>query len=364
MVTQPCRLSRRRLEEIWVMVFRRLFVVGSAAALALGLLAGSMLVSVPVARAGAADADAKELVRLINGARHAAGKSSLNIDIYLASKARDGAIPCPDDAAKTISGRTKDFAATGHMSHNLRLCDSTTYAESTKTMVAQMQSWGYGAVGEILLVNGGYGNGKYKSWSTWTYSTTGHAMLGWAKSSSHWSIIMGSYDRVGCGSWAVGSTFYYACEFARGGPSPSGLAAPPTKSPFSDPLPTPKPTPVPTPKPTTAATPVRTSNPGSGSRTAPPAAHTSAPTATPTPSAVASETPGLLGAVSSPDASADASTGPEAEETSLVMASAIAASDASFDPGKAALMALAGLVVAVSLGGMLVLVWQHRPGKL
>lgn len=166
----------------------------------------------------------------------------LGIDPFLASEARDGAIPCPDDQTKTIAGRAQDYAAYGNMSHDLRLCDAASYTLSGTSFVSVLQTaWGYGSVGEINLVNGGYGSGEflysYGGWQTWTYSTTGHAMLGWATSSSHWNIIMGGYDRVGCGGWASGSTLYYECAFASGGPN--GVNSPPTESPFGDPLPTP-----------------------------------------------------------------------------------------------------------------------------
>jgi hypothetical protein len=241
------------------------YALSLALALGLGLFATSLAWKVPPAGAsGPLDNQASELVRLINGARSASGKSSLTIDVFLASKARDGAIPCPDDSAKTIAGRARDMAATGSMSHNLRNCDSAT--TSSKTFVSTLQSaWGYGSVGEILLDNGGYGNGAYlysvagskRTWMTWTYSTTGHAMTGWKSSSSHWAIVMGGYSHVGCGGWSSGSTYFYDCLFSKGGPTPSGLKSPPTKSPFSNPLPA-----TPTPKPT-----ARPQSGGSGSST-------------------------------------------------------------------------------------------------
>ena len=201
-------------------------------------------------------------MRLINGARAAEGRSSLSLDPFLASKARDGAIPCPDDTTKTIAGRAQDFAAYGTMSHSLRLCDATSYTLSGTKFVTVLQNvWAYPNVGEINLVNGGYGTGAflytYGGWQTWTYSTTGHAMMAWKTSSSHWNIVMGAYDRVGCGGWASGSTYYYECSFSHGGSSPNGLRSPPTKSPFSNPLPTsiPDPTGVATPDPTVGFTP-------------------------------------------------------------------------------------------------------------
>ncbi len=218
--------------------------IPAAVALGLGLFAASLTWQVPAAQAGsgALDAQSREMVRLINGARAVEGRPALAVDPFLASKARDGAIPCPDDAAKSIAGRALDFASYGTMSHYLRLCDAPSYTLSGTTFVSVLQNaWAYWTVGEIDLVNGGYGNGAFLytlgSWQTWTYSTTGNAMLGWKSSSSHWNIIVGSYDRVGCGGWASGSTYYYDCLFSAGGSSPSGLQSPPTESPFSNPLP-------------------------------------------------------------------------------------------------------------------------------
>jgi hypothetical protein len=239
--------------------------VPAAVALGLALFTATLAWQVPAATAasGPLDAQASELVRLINGARAANGKAALSVDIFLASKARDGAIPCPDDAAAAISGRAHDFAAYGTMSHYLRQCGAGSYTLSSKTMVSMLQTaWGYGSVGEIDLVNGGYGNGAYlysvagsrSTYMTWTYSTTGHGMEGWRSSSSHWNIIVGGYTHVGCGGWASGGTYYYDCLFSKGGPTPSGLRAAPTKSPFNNPLPA-TPTPNPTPRPVVKTTP-------------------------------------------------------------------------------------------------------------
>ena len=291
----------------------------AAAALGLALFASSLTWQVPTARAGSGplDAQASELVRLINGDRAAEGLAQLSVDPFLASKARDGAIPCPDDPAQSIAGRAQDFAAWGDMSHSLRLCAAPAYTLSGTLFVSVLGSaWSYWNVGEIDLVNGGYGNGAFlytfagaQTWQTWTYSTTGNAMMGWRSSSSHWNIIVGSYDRVGCGGWASGSSFYYDCLFSAGGSSPDGLQAPPTSSPFSSPLPTPSPAPTaaPTANPTVAppAPPARptvapvapvgpthaaTTNPTAAPPTATTTASASAapaiPTPAPTPAAV------------------------------------------------------------------------------
>jgi len=261
-----------------------------SAAMAVALLGVSLVGRPPVVDAASGSTQAKETVRLINGVRAAAGKSALSIDVYLAKVATDGAIPCPDTDG-TIAGRTKDFAAYGQMDHALRNCASSTYQVSSVMFVGQLRDkMGYSAasVGEIIGVNGGYGTGEYlftyKTYSTNTYSTTGHMVAGWLKSSSHASIMLGNYNRVGCGAWwQTGSTIYYDCVFAIGGPAPSGLAAAPTKSPFGDPAPTAAPTRAPG---------SGGSGGSSGSGTTKPKA-TAAPTATPTstPTATPTATP-------------------------------------------------------------------------
>jgi cell division septation protein DedD len=225
----------------------------------------SLAIAVPGAQAAGepANSQASEMVRLINGVRSVEGRAALRVDPYLARLASDGAIACPDDASKTIAGRAKDFATYDYMSHKLRLCNSPALTLSTVSFVTTMgSSYGYSTVGEDLLVNGGYGTGKYlttyKTWSSWSYATTGHGILGWMSSSTHRAIILGSYDRVGCGAWRVGGKFWYACLFSKGGASPSGTVAPPTTPSFPDPVPTPAATPVPpkppapTPRPTRA----------------------------------------------------------------------------------------------------------------
>jgi hypothetical protein len=284
----------------------------AAVAFGLSLFAVSLTWQVPAvaASSGPIDAQAAELVRLMNGARAAEGKPALKVDPFLASKARDGAIPCPDDASDSIAGRAKDFAAYNEMSHQLRLCNAASYKLSGTLFVSVLQdTWSYWNVGEIDLDNGGYGNGAFlytysgsKTWQSWTYSTTGHGMMGWETSKSHWDIIMGSYDRVGCGGWASGSTYYYDCAFSVGGSSPDGLRSAPTRSPFDNSLPTPAPTARPTPRPTARPT-------------APPARRAPAPTgcgthaAKPVASASAS-TSASAGAGASSGSGATPSSGP------------------------------------------------------
>ena len=102
---------------------------------------------------------------------------------------------------------------------------------------------------------------------------------------------MGGYDRVGCGGWASGGTYYYDCVFSNGGPN--GVVGPPTSSPFNLPLPTTAPAPPapPAPAPTPfRAPPVSGGGGGSGSGAKPAAAPTPTPGQTPTP-VIATPTP-------------------------------------------------------------------------
>ncbi len=272
----------------------------------MGLAAFAVAVSLAIAVPGAAAASepantqASEMVRLINGVRSAEGRAALRVDPYLARLASDGEIACPDDASTSIAGRAKDFATYDYMSHKLRLCNSPAVTLSTVSFVTTMgSSYGYSTVGEDLLVNGGYGTGKYlstyKTWSSWSYATTGHGILGWMSSSTHRAVILGSYDRVGCGAWRVGGKFWYACLFSKGGASPSGTVAPPTTPPFPDPVPAPAATPVPpkppapTPRPTKATS--RTTPRPAGTAVASDSADpTAEATASPSPSPSSSPT--------------------------------------------------------------------------
>jgi hypothetical protein len=248
--------------------------VRGALILSLALMASVGAMSTARAAAGPADAQATEMVRLINGVRAANSLPALNVDPALAGLARDAPIACPGDASKVVSGRAKDFATNGPPSHYLRLCPSVMF-------VSVLQSvYGYGSNGEIDLDNLNYGTGarlltytgSKGTWQTWTYYTNQAGILGWMNSPTHRNIIVGAYDRVGCGGWIGGDgTFFYDCLFSNGGPG--SVLAPPTRAPFNNPLPTAQPTPQATPKTTPRPT---------AAVTAPPKpAPTQAPTASP-----------------------------------------------------------------------------------
>ena len=240
----------------------RLSSLASALALSALSLAASLVLAVPFvsAASGPADPEASEYVRLINGVRAANGLGPLRVDPVLAGLARDTSMSCPSDPSLVMLGRARDGAENNYVSHSLRLCQDVKF-------VSLLQSaYNYGNVGEIMLQNGGYGtdqflvdySGKATTFESYSYSTTGHGILGWMSSGSHASIIVGGYDRIGCGGWiSADGTFYYDCLFSMGGPN--GTAPPPTQSPFPDLVPpappTPDPTPAPTPAPTVAPTP-------------------------------------------------------------------------------------------------------------
>jgi hypothetical protein len=208
----------------------------------------SFVFAVPAAHAAeSANSQASEMVRLFNGIRWAEGKASLRVDPYLAKLASDGEIACPDDGSQYAAGRARDFATFDYLSHQLRLCGLEDVQLSDVLFVNTMgPSYGYWNVGEIDLVNGGYGTARFllswsgakdRTWSTWTYATTGHGVLGWMNSASHRAVVLGTYDRVGCGAWIGRGKYYYDCIFARGGSSPSGTVAATTKPPFPDAVP-------------------------------------------------------------------------------------------------------------------------------
>jgi hypothetical protein len=240
-----------------------------AVALSSLTLALSLAWAVPATfAAGPANPEANELVRLINGERAYLGKAPLRTDTFLAAKARDGAVACPNDASKVMEGRAKDFAVFGFPAnaHLLRLCP-------TYSSMDAMKEWGYnGGRGEITALNGGYGTGAIAynygcnpsvrtcpGPATSTYYTTDRAMTNWTSSATHYAIIIGNYDRVGCGAW-VGSNgaYYYDCMFSRGGRSApkaasrpaGGAAAAGTGTPLPSATPELTASPSPTPSPT------------------------------------------------------------------------------------------------------------------
>jgi uncharacterized protein YkwD len=227
------RISRPRISSLAV-----------AIALASASLGMSLGWQVPGAAAAAANTQATELVRLINGTRAADGLAALANDSLLSSLARDGYYRCGDTRYTAISGRARDFATRKYLDHHVRNCLTTSLSLSKVLFVSVLQSdFGFGSVGEIVAMNAGFNATSktyaytYKGWTTNTYETTLHAMGtatgGWMVSSTHRSIILGGYNRVGCGGWYGNGGYYYDCLFSIGGGhswSPPATRAP-TKAP-------------------------------------------------------------------------------------------------------------------------------------
>jgi uncharacterized protein YkwD len=180
----------------------------------------------------ARDAVRTEVHRLINGERAAAGLPALRVDLLLASRAHDSTFACPGGG--TTPGRARDGALRNGLSHELTGCPGT-------TILDVMPSWGYrGWTGEILAYNyessdavtfrfgcppGAQGFDCADGGSTTVVSrVAATAVRQWIDSPSHHEIIVGDYDRFGCGAWqGTGTTGYgsggtfFACVFSKGG---------------------------------------------------------------------------------------------------------------------------------------------------
>jgi uncharacterized protein YkwD len=185
---------------------------------------------VPFAR----DSARSEVVALINGERKAAGLRPLTVDLVLSSRAHDSSFACPGGGA--TPGRARDNAEHAGLSHELSGCPGRSILDVTP-------SWGYrGLTGEILAYNyessdlvayhfgcppGSTGFDCTGSGATLEVSrTAATAIRQWVDSPSHHAIMLGAFDRFGCGAWAgTGTTQYgtggafYACVFAKGGPA-------------------------------------------------------------------------------------------------------------------------------------------------
>ena len=182
----------------------------------------------------ARDSARSEVVALINGERKAAGLKPLTVDLLLSSRAHDASFACPGGGS--TPGRARDNAEHAGLSHELSGCPGA-------SVLDVMPSWGYRALtGEILAYNyepsglvayhfgcppGSTGFDCGGSGAVLDVSrTAATAIRQWVDSPTHHAIMLGSYDRFGCGAWAgTGTTRYgtggafYACVFAKGGPA-------------------------------------------------------------------------------------------------------------------------------------------------
>ncbi len=181
----------------------------------------------------------EEVMRLVNGERTWQGLTKFKLDTFLAAKAQDSPIRCPNDATKLNPGRAQSVAAQNVIPapHALPLCKSY-------TVLSVFPYWNYsGYRAEILAVdNQDYSRVRYDyscpigsqltcGHSSYTYApfTAAQAVRMWMNSSTHRAKMLGSYTRVGCGVWQGGTAYYggyaytdtrwYSCIFGNYGPT-------------------------------------------------------------------------------------------------------------------------------------------------
>jgi len=182
------------------------------------------------------DFASEELMRLTNLDRRALGKSSLKVDQFLVSLARDREFRCPSNG-NTYRGRARDMAVRDYMSHTVKGCRKKN--GSPFTIQTILRKHGYSTyTGENIGVNNWpdtaatYKYGCSSSGTGCDGTTTSTAPVAtvqrmWMRSSGHRYNILAGYDRFGCAAWDRndGQT-YFACIFARGGPKPIDGSAP------------------------------------------------------------------------------------------------------------------------------------------
>ena len=182
------------------------------------------------------DFASEELMRLTNLDRRAHGKSSLKVDQFLVSLARDREFKCPSNG-NTYRGRARDMAVRDYMSHTVKGCRKKN--GSPFTIQTILRKHGYSTyTGENIGVNNWpdtaatYKYGCSSSGSGCDGTTTSTAPVAtvqrmWMRSSGHRYNVLAGYDRFGCAAWdrSDGKKFF-ACIFARGGPKPIDGSAP------------------------------------------------------------------------------------------------------------------------------------------
>ena len=187
------------------------------------------------------DFASEELMRLTNLDRRALGKSSLKVDQFLVSLARDREFKCPSNGS-TYRGRARDMAVRDYMSHSVKGCRKKN--GSPFTIQTILRKHGYSTyTGENIGVNNWPDTG-----ATYKYgcSSSGTSCRGrtpspapvaavqkmWMRSSGHRANILNwRYDRFGCAAWeGSGDKKFFACIFARGGPKKIDTAYPTVSS--------------------------------------------------------------------------------------------------------------------------------------
>jgi hypothetical protein len=210
-----------------------------AVLLALALLPVLLLSAGPASAQGASattapDAGA-ELMRLTNLDRLALGYSALAEDPTLVALAADRPFTCPSGLQP--AGRALDMAQRGYFDHAIPGCAAA--GTPSMTLLDLLPGLGYRNVrAENIGWNAGYGTAAVPY--TPACSQPASACAGVATPSiadiaaveqafllhpEHRAIVLGAYDRFGCGAArAASGTLYVACLFSRGGPSGSAAA--------------------------------------------------------------------------------------------------------------------------------------------
>jgi len=221
----------------------------AAVALSLVFFTATLAWQVPAATAASASGCPGFRARAPDQRRsRASGKSALSIDVFLASKARDGAIHarrCRGDDRRTGSRlrRLREHV------HDLRQCKPRLRVIEQDHGVDAPNRLGLRSVGEIDLDNGDTATRLSLLGSRLEVDLDDVDLLHDRPRHGGLEVVEQPLEHhprqlhpVGCGGWASGSTYYYDCLFAKGGPAPSGLKSH-RQVPFSNPLPA-----TPTPK--------------------------------------------------------------------------------------------------------------------
>jgi hypothetical protein len=210
-----------------------------AALLALAMLPLLLLSAGPASAEGAsatAYSDAGvELMRLTNLDRLALGYPALAEDPTLVALATDRPLTCPSGLQP--AGRALDLAQRGYFDHAIPGC--ATGGTPSMTLLDLLPDLGYKTFrAENIGWNEGYGTATVPytpgcdlqapacpGVATPSIADIAAVEQAFLLHPEHRAIILGAYDRFGCGAArTAGGTLYVACLFSRGGPSTTAAA--------------------------------------------------------------------------------------------------------------------------------------------
>ena len=227
---RPWRSPWRRLRPLWPTL------------LALLGLASAFLAPGPAAAwdwtTPKIDFLSEETMRLVNLDRRGNGLAALFSDPKLVNLARDLAWTCPTNSSLVIHGRARDMIERAYLSHSIKGCyKSGTTLYSILDILAS--PFGYTSYrGEIIASNYKTAAATGYKWgcdsagancdgTTTSAATVASAEYWWMHDGPHRAIILGNYDRFGCGMWrGTDGKNLYSCIFAKGGPNALDTTAP------------------------------------------------------------------------------------------------------------------------------------------